>query len=292
MKALFRFSSLSVLLICVSLFACTDHQEPGTERFRIKKLTRSLPYQHGYSVVSILGYDWQGRLDSVYSYQTADSAHSPTQISKFRYDNKGRLAEMTRTLSTGGSERYVYTYDGAGKISSIRYTGGDNDYYDFVPTYDGAGNLTETKRSFHFYSSISYSQQNQYTFSSGNLSRLIATTTIEKVVPGTSVSTTDFVYDDHPNPFYGIALIPAPIGIASPTSGNFSHFTYCGGVDNYLHLSRNNPTSSNIKGYTQTLYRYQYNAFGLPETRATLVKPLLDQPAVLSETVVFEYEAY
>lgn len=48
----------------------------------------------------------------------------------------------------------------------------------------------------------------------------------------------------------------------------------------------------NIKGYTQTLYRYQYSAFGLPETRATLVKPLLDQSAVLSETIVFEYEAY
>ncbi|GGH33224.1 hypothetical protein GCM10007423_23330 [Dyadobacter endophyticus] len=292
MKALFKFSSLSVWVICVSLVACTDHQEPGTERLRIKKLTRSLPYQHGYSVVSILGYDWQGRLDSVYSYQTADSAHSPTQTSNFQYDNQGRLAQMKRTLSTGGSERYVYTYDGAGKISSIRYTGGDHDYYDLVPAYDGAGNLTETTRSFHFYSAISYLQQNQYTFSSGNLSRLIATTTIEKGVPATSVSTTDFVYDDHPNPFYGISLIPAPVGIAAPTSGNFSHYTYCGGVDNFLHLSRNNPTSSNIKGYTQTLYRYQYNALGLPESRATLVKPMLDLPAVLSETLLFEYETY
>lgn len=292
MRAPVKFSWFCVLLICGSLLACTNHQEQGTERFRIKKLTRSLPYKHGYSVVSILGYDWQGKLDSVYSYQTADSAHSPTQTSKFEYDNQGRLAQMTRTLSTGGSERYVYTYDGAGKISSIRYTGGDNDYYDFVPTYDGAGNLTETKRSFHFYSSISYSQQNQYTFSSENLSRLIATTTIEKVVPGTWVSTTDFVYDDHPNPFYGIALIPAPVGVASPTNGNFAHYTYCGGVDNYFHLSRNNPTSSNIKGYTQTLYRYQYNAHGLPESRVIRVKPMLDLPAVLSETLLFEYETY
>ncbi|MGN7884279.1 hypothetical protein [Dyadobacter sp. 22481] len=219
MKALFKFSSLSVWVICVSLVACTDHQEPGTERLRIKKLTRSLPYQHGYSVVSILGYDWQGRLDSVYSYQTADSAHSPTQTSNFQYDNQGRLAQMKRTL-------------------------------------------------------------------------LIATTTVEKGVPATSVSTTDFVYDDHPNPFYGISLIPAPVGIAAPTSGNFSHYTYCGGVDNFLHLSRNNPTSSNIKGYTQTLYRYQYNALGLPESRVTLVKPMLDLPAVLSETLLFEYETY
>lgn len=255
MKALFKFSSLSALLISVSLVACTDHQEPGTERLRIKKLTRSLPYQHGYSVVSVLGYDWQGKLDSVYSYQTADSAHSPTQTSKFRYDNQGRLAQMIRTLSTGGSERYVYAYDGEGKISSIRYTGGDNDYYDLVPTYDAAGNLTETTRSFQLFSSISYRQRNQYTFSNANLSRLISTTTVEKVVPATSVSTTDFVYDGHPNPFYGFSLIPAPVGIAAPTSGNFSHYTYCGGVDNFLHLSRNNPTSSNIKGYSQTLYR-------------------------------------
>jgi hypothetical protein len=153
MNALFKFSSLSVLLICLSLVACTDHQEPGAERLRIKKLTRSLPYQHGYSVVSVLGYDWQGRLDSVYSYQTADSAHSPT-------------------------------------------------------------------------------------------------------------------------------------------SGIFSHYTYCGGVDNFLHMSRNNPTSSNIKGYTQTLYRYQYNTHWLPESRVTLVKPMLDLPAVLSETLLFEYEIY
>jgi YD repeat-containing protein len=58
-------------------------------------------------------------------YQTADSAHSPTQTSKFEYDNLGRLAQMRRTLSTGGSELYVYAYDAAGKISSIRYMGGD-----------------------------------------------------------------------------------------------------------------------------------------------------------------------
>lgn len=292
MKAMSKFLSFSVLLCCVSLLACTDHVEPGMEHLRIKKLTRTLPYQHGYSIVSVLGYDREGKLDSVYSYQTADSAHSPTETSKFLYDTQGRLAQMTRTLSTGGSERYVYTYDGAGKLVSIRYTGGDNDYYDFTLKYDGAGNWMETTRSFHFYSSIAYRQQNQYTFSSGNLARLISTSTVEKVVPATSVSTTDYVYDGHPNPFSGIPLIPAPVGIASPSSGNFSHYTYCGGVDNFLNLSKNNPTSSNIKGYSQTLYQYQYNASGLPETRATLVKPLLDQPAVLSETLVFQYEAY
>ncbi|WP_342088740.1 hypothetical protein [Dyadobacter sp. OTU695] len=284
--------SFSVTLTAMLLFACTDHQDPGAQRFRIKKLTRTLPYQARYSIVSLLGYGANGRLDSIYTYQLPDSANSAKEISKFHYNSQGNLAEMTRALSGGGVEHYVYTYDGSGKLALIKYAGGDNDYYDFVPTYDGDGNLTTTTRSFRFFSSISYRQQNEYTFSGGNLSRLISTVTVEKVIPATSVSTIDFVYDANPNPFYGIPLIPAPVPIASPTNGNFSHYTYCGGIDNVFHLSRNNPTSSNIKGYSQTLYRYQYNAYGLPQTRETLVKPMLDLPAVLAETLFFEYEQY
>lgn len=284
--------SFSVMLTAMLLLACTDHQDPGAQRFRIKKLTRTLPYQARYSIVSLLAYGANGRLDSIYTYQLPDSANSAKETSKFYYNSQGSLAEMTRALSGGGSEHYVYTYDGSGKLVLIKYTGAVNDYYDFVPTFDDAGNLAATTRSFHFFSSFSYRQQNLYTFIGGNLSRLISTSTIDKVVPSTSVSTMDFVYDGNPNPFYGIPLIPAPVGIASPTNSNFSHYTYCGGIDNVFHLSKNNPTSSNIKGYSQTLYRYQYNAYGLPQTRETLVKPMLDLPAVLAETLLFEYEQY
>ncbi|MGG7665498.1 hypothetical protein [Dyadobacter sp. BHUBP1] len=38
--------------------------------------------------------------------------------------------------------------------------------------------------------------------------------------------------------------------------------------------------------------RVQYNPEGLPERRNTFVRQFLDLPAVLSETLFFEYERY
>lgn len=292
MKTLYCLLLATGIAVSLLFVGCTDHQEPQPDRLRLKKLIRSLPDQGGRRIASLLAYRPDGQLDSVFSYQIPDSANAPTQASKYLYNSQGRLSEMTRKLSQGGSERYLYQYDEAGRVASIYYTGADLDYYDFKLEYDAAGNLVSTKRSFRFASAFWFEKTNLYTFSAENLSRMISTTTFFKAVPQTSISTFDYVYDGHPNPFYGIALLASPDGVASPITGNFLIQTYCGGIDNVFHLSKNNPLSSNIKGYSQTLYEYSYNLEGLPERRNTFVKQFLDLPAVLSETLLFEYERY
>jgi hypothetical protein len=291
MKPIYASKCVLGLILWLVVASCTDHQEPGPDKLRVKSLTRILPDAPDVSIISILQYDLQGRLGSIETHQTPGGPGSPTETSTFQYDGDGKLSQMDRTLSGGGSERYVYTNDGW-KVTKIKYTGGLNDFYDFVLNYDVTGSLLlSTKRSFSF-TGVKFDQVNDLTFSNGNVSSVMSTSTLARNITTTSIVTTDFGYDDHTNPFYGVFLIPAPVRIATPSTGSFNHYTYYGGVDNLLHLSKNNPVSANIKGASQTLFNYTYNASGLPTSRQTLVKFTLEQPAVLQETLLYEYETY
>jgi len=292
MKTTYLFTCLLCSILPLVLISCTDHHEPGLDKMRVRTLTREIPAEPGVKYISLLQYDSQGRLGTVFSYQTPDSAISQTQTSSYQYDQQGRLSQMDRTLSQGGSERYVYSYDQTGKSSKIRYTGADNEFYDFTFNYDSDGSLLSTRRYFNYFSALSFEQVHAYTFSLGNVSSLVSTTTVVKAVPGTSIVATLLVYDGHPNPFYGVVLIPAPTKIGAPSTGNFGQYTYYGGIDNFLHMSKNNLVLSLVKGFSQTSYEYTYNASGLPVSRRTLVKAMLDQPAVLLETLLYEYENY
>jgi len=289
-------SRFTAIILCAAFMlaynSCTDHQIPEESQWRVKSLTRTLPDNPGINFISRFSYGPEGKITSIFTYQTPDSISSPTEKSVYQYDNSGNLLQMERTLSSSQSERYVYNYDPSGRVSSISYTGAPNDFYDMTFTYDGSGKLKTSKRSFHFFSAFSFDQQNTYSFSYENLSSVNSKTTFFKAIPQTSEVNTIFVYDGHKNPFYGNFIIPAPVKIASPITGNFGHYTYYGGVDNLFHLSKNNLVSSNIKGLSQTNYVYTYHVSGMPASRITLHKAMLDQPEVLQETLYYEYEKY
>lgn len=291
MKKIFLSKWALGLILSLTVIACVDH-EPGPDKLRVKTLTRILPEAPNVSILSTLTYDPQGRIASMFTNQVPENPGGPTETSTYLYGGDGKLSQMDRTLSGGGSERYVYTNDGWGKVTNIKYTGAPDNFYDFILNYDVTGSLLlSTKRSFSI-SGIHYDQVNALTFGMGNVSSVMSTTTLVRNTTNTSMVTTDFGYDAHTNPFYGVFLIPAPVKIATPSSGNFSHYTYYGGVDNLLHLSKNNPTSANVKGASQTLYNYTYNVEGLPTKRETWVKITLELPAVLQETLLYGYETY
>ena len=137
-----------LILLGTNLIACIDHDLPKPDRLRAKSLVRILPEAPQVKHISMLRYDNQGRLGSIYTYQTPDSANAQTETSTYQYDSQGRLSEMVRILSNGGSERYVYGYDGTGRLATIRYTGAENNIYNFLQAYDGDGKLVSTRRLF------------------------------------------------------------------------------------------------------------------------------------------------
>ncbi|TLV02421.1 hypothetical protein [Dyadobacter luticola] len=276
----------------LTFISCTDHQVPEESQWRVKSLTRVLPDSPGTWFISQFSYDADGKIGSIFTYQTPDSASSQTEKSIYKYDPWGRLSQMERTLSTSGSERYVYNYDQSGLLSKINYTGALNDFYDVTFTYDSSGKLLSSKRSFHFFSAFSYEQLINYSFSTDDLNSIHSETTFSKGVSQTSIVNSLLVFDGHKNPFYGNYIIPAPVKIASPITGDFQHYTYYGGIDNFLHLNKNNLVSSLVKGLTQTSYAYTYHASGMPASRKTLVKVMLDRPEVLEETLYYEYEQF
>ncbi|MPR31884.1 hypothetical protein [Salmonirosea aquatica] len=292
MKTTYLFKWPLWIGLCLGVIACIDHQSPEPKKMRVKSLVRILPEEPGVRHVSLLTYDSQGKLNEIFTYQTPDSAANQTETSTYQYDNLDRLSEMLRIRSGGEKEHYLYSYDPAGKLAAIKYTSADHTFYDFLLAYDGNGKLLSTKRSFNFFSALSYVKLNTYSFNENNLSRVVATTTIKRVVPGTWTETADFVFDSHPNPFYGNVLIPAPVRIASPTTGNFGHYTYYGGIDNVLHLSENNVVSSSVDGRSKTTFNYTYESSGLPASRETLASFTIEGPAQLTETLLYEYEAY
>lgn len=291
--ASFPLLAFCLALILVSL-SCTEHEnpEPQPEQFRIKSLSRTSPDEPNVKYVSSFKYDADGRLASIYTYQTPDSATSPTETSTYQYDSQNRVSQMDRVLSKGGSERYAYTYNQAGKPDKIKYTGGTNDYYDLIFTYDPSSQLSASNRSFNFSNTISYLQDNAYVFTSGNLSKVTTTTTVVRTVPSSGTFNTEFVYDDHPNPFLDAPVIPAPSKIATPSMGSFNYYTYYGGVDNLLQLSKNNLLSATTDALSQITYAYTYNAQGLPESRTTSQKATPSSPVFILEVLEYGYEEY
>jgi hypothetical protein len=279
------------LILWLLIISCVDHEQPNPGKLRVAKLTRVLPDAPADSIVSHFLYNQIGKVGSLLTSVKWGAPGSPTEESSYQYDGDGKLIQMKRTLSTGGSELYIYTYDGWGKLTMIKYTGGGNDFYDFVLAYDSGGQLLSTKRSFSI-PGIKYDQTVTLTFGMGNVSSISTVTNLVRNTTSTSTVTTDFGYDNQTNPFYGLFLIPAPEKIPFPSSGNFNLYTYYGGVNNLLNQSKNNPTSANVKGASQVLYEYAYNASGLPTIRKTWVKFTLEQAPVLTETLIYEYETY
>jgi hypothetical protein len=291
--SIFPLSALSLAFFLVVL-SCKDDETPGPqpEQFRIKTLARTASDNPNVKHISSFKYDAGGRLASIFTYQIPDSATSPNETSTYQYDAQNRVSQMDRVLSKGGSERYVYTYNQAGKPDKIKYTGGTNDYFDLIFNYDPSGQLSSSKRTFNFANTISYDQTNAFIFANGNLGKVTTTTTVVRTVPSSTTYITEFVYDDHPNPFFEAPVIPAPSRIATPSTGSFNYYSYYGGIDNLLQLSKNNLLSATTDALSKITYAYTYNAQNLPESRTTSQKANPSAPVLVLELLEYGYEEY
>ncbi len=295
---------LTGLFTLVGLSACTDHLTmPGTPgstdaRLRVKSLTLDLP--NNQSKVSLFRYDAQNRLNLILTYQTPDSTVAPVEYTTYQYDGQNRLTQLRREVvlrPTGIApnlvEQYDYRYNAAGQVEGVSHPSG----YGVTFRYNG-NQLTGSSENFSISANISYNENNQFTYTSSNLTAVNTTTrTILRGPALETTSTTASTYDNKRNPFYGIYMILGPYqgGLFSPQSGSFSQYTYYSGFGNLLNLSLNNALTSNTSTTSNTSstptnalvsYQYTYNAADLPITRQTTVN------GAVTETLRFDYEPY
>lgn len=286
------FLRLILLLIpVINFLSCSDHLPPETPsvKQRIKSITRTLPNDGSISNITTFSYSQNGNLSNLKSYQTPDSnvairGHSVVQITD------GKLKEISRKLTNLSEEHYIFTYDPSGKPTTLDYDAGNSDVYKMIFQYSG-NKLQSSSRKFTF-TPIVYDQFLTYTFTGENLSSVNSTTVLSKNLTSTTTSASVFTYDNNINPFFGSVIIPAPDAISRPTQGNFNYYTYFGGFNNFLHLSKNNVTSEITSNNEETTYTYTYNSEGRPLSRIKMQKyPPLNNN-VLVETLKFEYESY
>lgn len=299
------FGYVACLLIAGSLLACSDHRisavTPGSAagRLRVKTITQNLP--NNVAKVTTFGYDAQGRLSSLFTYQSPDSTASDLEFGTYLYDGQNHLVQFRHVAvpyprgQSNRYEQYDYTYNGAGLVTSLAYLGG----YSLTFSYNSANQLASDTRQFST-GGLSLSGTNSFTFTAGNLTTLSDYRTLPLRGPsGNSQATVAYTYDDKVNPFYGLFLIPAayPEGFVNFVSSPRTVQTYFGGTENVLNLSQNNVLSeaatitTTIAGSvgtstTTTTYQYAYNTANLPTQRQAYTD------GALTQTLRFTYESY
>ncbi|QDK80131.1 hypothetical protein EXU85_16575 [Spirosoma sp. KCTC 42546] len=282
---------LSILLLIIGFWGCTDHRipvvTPGASRLRVKTITQEGP--NGTSKISAFNYDSQGRLSLIIGYQAPDSSTTPVENTVFQYDGQNRLTQALHSEVRRGSrsETYTLAYNAAGQLSGIGNS----------PSTFGVGLQYNTPNQITYNKGINVgglqsSGGGSFTFTGNNLTSSTDVFSIIRLggpnipVYNRSISTT-YAFDEKINPFYGAFVIPAP-GVFLPPAGvgSFGPFyTYYGGIDNQFNFSQNNVASA-ITGGGVTLYSYLYNAANLPTKRVTATGNSV------VETLYFEYENY
>lgn len=257
----FLVKNLAYVALFVTLISCEDHQTaPGTQRFRLKKTVNSTSVSPTFT--TIYNYNSAGKLAS---YVESSPAQNPV-ITTLQYDNQGRLVAMeekatgivigstTQDIVTG---RATYDYDGNGNITSItKYTDDPN---------QAKGNLTVKEITLLEYGANKLpgkvtimnngvaTSQFLYSYTNGNIVKIDYP---EAGNGGQIISSTTFLYDDKPNPYYGLLTFRQNI---------------------FNTINRNNAYIS------PTTNMFEYNSDGL------LIKSLGSR--LLAQTT-YEYEAY
>ncbi|MCK8493768.1 hypothetical protein M0L20_18015 [Spirosoma sp. RP8] len=292
--------------IALGLTTCSDHHIPDVtpgstaSRLRVKTLTLELP--NNVAKVSSFRYDGQGRLSSIFTYQTPDSTVSELETSLYQYDAQNRLTQLRRQaiLYPRGNpfnptEQYTFTYNSAGQLSGLAYLNG----FTLGFTYNSANQLIRSGRQFSI-SGLSITGSNSFSYTGNNLTRLTDNRTLPLRGPsGNTESVSDYTHDDKVNPFYGLYVIPAPYPSGFVNMANSPNLvaTYFGGLENVLNLSKNNVVrqvtnttttiGSQVSTGTATVaYQYEYNTANLPSVRRMSVDN------VMTQTLRFDYESY
>ena len=262
--------------------------------------------------VSQFQYDNQGRLSTVIAYQVADSSQGPVERNTYQYDAQNRLIEPKRVIKRpffykGTIEQHQLTYNFAGQVDQITYAN-DTDspgtlklIYTYRPQFNLANKLTSsTKLTNPTFFQNAYPQYliqsdvrlSNVIFTSDNLTSYhyqnsFATGSLLNTVDSDNTLT----YDDKINPFYGIYLLPIPLGyIQDIRNGLYFFQAYYGGLDNLFTTSRNNVlTEVTSNAPSLTTYEYTYNSANLPLTR---IKRIPTNSASVEDKISFEYESY
>lgn len=307
-----RFSIYLTLSLAIGgLSTCTDHRDPAvspgspTTRSRVKTITLELP--DNVAKVSLFGYDTQGRLSSIRSYQTPDSSVAEIQYSVYQYDGQNRLTGLRRegvpsprpqSSQSNRVEQYSYSYNAAGQVSEISYANGLSWTFGYT-----AANRLISGRTQYSHPRFTIEGSLLFTFTGNNLTQTSGGTGIrfQGMPPGSStgfpgVSSAAYTHDDKVNPFYGVFMIPSPVSgfiniLSSPSTPN----ALFGGMDNVLNLSQNNvltetPPSGSFR--ESITYQYQYNAANLPTVRIKTATTPAPNNTTTVETLRFGYESY
>ena len=288
---LLSFSTLLLLLSIV--LSCTDHfpPEPLPNHQRIKKITQTLPDEPGITHVTDFFYKPTGdSLSSLKSYQMPDPKAGLPATTTYSYRADGVIVNKVFDNIPYPGELYVLKNYLSGQVGQLNYYDSQSDNYTMYFTYNG-NQLESTRRTFKT-SGVSFEQKIWYFFNNNNLDSANYETSIERNTTTVSKSKSEFTYDDKVNPFYEMRIIPAPNDAASPTTGNFNHYTFAGGLQSFMHLSRNNVLSEKSSTLSETTYSYEYNADGLPTKRITMKKNTPQDQPYVAETIIIEYETY
>lgn len=293
MKTFQSLRGLLYFILGLAFFGCTDHSiptvSPGSvpERLRVKSLTQEGP--NTTAKVSLFGYDAQGRLSTIQTFQTPDSTVAAVEHSVFEYDAQNRITQLRREIVRRSGkdpnpyEIYAYTYKGTGQVSELNYTNnvGDNNW--LVKFSYNADNRLSNSLKTYITGGLRYSVASAYTFTGNNMTSAFISVSLVRTLPMSSSGTTTYTYDTKINPFYGVLVIPAPFvnTLSIPQLGILYYYTYYGGFDNILTLSQNNMLSGG-----NSTYAYTYNSADLPVSRVTTTS------GVVTETLHYAYESY
>lgn len=303
MKTSHLLRGLLSLFFTVGLLSCNDHRIPAvtpgspTDRLRVKSITQETPDQSARAdlakKVSLFSYDMQGRLSSMLTFQTPDSTVAPVELSHYTYDAQNRLTQLRHEIvrRSGADpkpyELYVYDYNMAAQVAKLDYSNnnlGEGDpIWKVTFQYSPDNWLRSSVKSYNL-TPISYTENSEYTFTGKNLTKVVTATRLFRS-PATTITgseTINFTHDSGLNPFYGVFVIPAPYtAFSNPHLGILDYYTYYGGFDNVLNLSKNNVISAG-----STTYAYTYNSANLPLTRTTTTD------GKVTEILQYDYESY
>ncbi|KAA9349084.1 hypothetical protein [Larkinella humicola] len=286
--------------LAFQLTGCGDHLFPNVspgsvpDRLRIKTVTQELADVAGRTslaqYISTFGYDLQGRLNTITTTQNPSDPNAPVETGAFTYNAQNQVIQFQREITPAGeskiTETYSYTYVNS-QMTRLYYTNnkdgrGDN-VWELTFQYNPNNKVKSSHKTFAT-GGVSYTEDSDYTFTGNNLTLVATATSIFRIPSSLNNSyTTHFTHDTKINPFYGTAVIPAPYataGVSTPFNGILDFYTYYGGVDNVLHLSRNNVLSSG-----SITYAYTYVG-DLPATR------IKTEPFKPQETLTYGYESY
>lgn len=309
------------LLLAGALFACSDHRLPpitpgvSAERLRVKTITQVsglFDTDPSYQKVSLFGYDSHGRLSSIIAYLLPDSSQGPVERNTYQYDAQNRLIQHQRVITRpyfykGTTERHLISYNSAGQVAEIRYFNDNDSPGTPILTFTATPQFTSSNKlhSYHKVLSPTFFRSppsdvrlraelllSNITFTSDNLTAYHSQAIFDDFGGGYSTTDSDqrLTYDNKINPFYGLFIIPEPIGnIINIRERIFSSRTYYGGLDNLINLSRNNVLSVETSNAPSlATYEYTYNSSNLPTSR-TFISPY---SVGVNQKILLEYESY